>query len=58
MLLGFRAKAIRKYMHAEKMTLQQSAGTEELRNATNTHSDWMPQAELSPWVTHSITQAR
>lgn len=26
MLLGFRAKAIRKYRHAEKMTLQQSAG--------------------------------
>lgn len=58
MLLSFRAKATRKYMHAEKMTLQQSAGTEELRNATNTRSDWMPQAELSPWVTHSITQAR
>lgn len=58
MLLGFRAKAIRKYGHAEKMTLQQSAGTEELRDATNTRSDWMPQAELSPWVTHSITQAR
>lgn len=58
MLLGFRAKAIRKYRHAEKMTLQQSADTEELRDATNTRSDWMPQAELSLWVTHSITQAR